>query len=97
MNKTLKVVAHLNMQTEHAAAALSIFKELVEQTRQEEGCIAYILLQNINDASKFTFIEEWVDEQALAKHGNSAHVTLAVEQFAPLLATAPDIQTYFEV
>lgn len=97
VSQTLKVVAHLQVQAEQVHKALPIFKQLVEQVRQEMGCISYVLLQSTTDAAQFTFVEEWTNEHALAQHADTLHVGIALEQLTPLLAGAPNIQTYFEV
>jgi len=36
-----------------------LFCGLIEPTRKESGCISYELLQNRDDPTDFTFVEEW--------------------------------------
>lgn len=97
MSQTLKVVAQLHIQPEQVSVALPLFQTLVKQVREEHGCIAYVLFQNTHDSAKFTMIEEWADESALAQHAEALKASAIFQQIMPLLAGAPDVQTYFEV
>ena len=44
---------------------MALFKEIVEETVKENGCISYSLYQDVNDESHFTFFEEWENKEAL--------------------------------
>jgi quinol monooxygenase YgiN len=59
-------------------------RELVSETRKEEGCIYYALHQDIKDPSIVTMLEEWVDEEALNQHGKSEHVLRIVPELGKL-------------
>ena len=48
-------------------------KQLVEQTRQEPGCLLFEIRQDLSDPSKFTLWENWKDRQALADHFEMPH------------------------
>lgn len=63
---------------------LEIARELVSETRKEEGCIYYALHQDIKDPSVVTMLEEWVDEEALNQHGKSEHVQRIVPELGKL-------------
>ncbi len=47
---------------------------LVKETRQEEGCIYYILHQAAKDKTEFMFYEVWADRDAINKHGQTPHM-----------------------
>jgi len=51
-------------------------------------------LQNQQDPTDFTFVEEWADDAAIDQHLRSAHLQRAFAQAAGLLAGQPDIQRY---
>lgn len=53
-------------------------KELIEKTRQEEGCIYYTLNRDVNDAQIHYFSEGWKDREALDRHMQSEHFTRIV-------------------
>lgn len=45
----------------------------VRETRKEKGCLAYKIFQDRRDKSKFTFIEEWLNDTAIEQHNNAPH------------------------
>jgi len=63
---------------------LELARELVSETRKEEGCIYYALHQDIKDPSVVTMLEEWVDEESLNQHGKSKHVQRIVPALGKL-------------
>ena len=46
---------------------------LIDETRKEEGCLAYELYQDVNEETVFFFIEGWEDSESLSNHINSKH------------------------
>lgn len=91
---TIRVVARILALPEKVDAVKSILLGLMEPTRQETGCITYELLQNQEDSTDFTFVEEWESKDLLNIHLASAHIAEAVSQLNGLLAADPDIRTY---
>ena len=67
---------------------------LVAPSQAEEGCLLYVLQQNREDPADFAFVEEWVDEIALAEHGKTPHIRAARERFPDLLDGPMNIRKY---
>ena len=59
-----KVVAKQIVKENQIDNFISIAKELVAATLQEEGCISYALCQGTDDDKVLTFIEEWQNQEA---------------------------------
>lgn len=91
---TIRVVARVVAILEKVDEVKSILLEIIEPTRQEQGCITYELLQNKADPTDFTFVEEWESQALLNEHLNSAHIAQASSQLNGLIATEPDIRVY---
>ena len=47
---------------------------MVGPTQKEEGCIHYILHQDVKDETKFMFYEVWANEEAVKQHGQTPHM-----------------------
>ncbi len=66
--ENIVVIASLSvkegMEKKFSDAAL----EVAAKTRTEPGCVAYEVLQDVSDARKFHFIEEYVDQSAFDAH-----------------------------
>ncbi len=59
-------------------------KDLISETRKENGCISYNLNQDIKNQDILTFIEEWESEEALQLHMNTLHFTSIVPKLSEL-------------
>src|SRR2546430_13463058 len=95
MNRSsLRVVARFKAKPESVGAVRELLCGLVEPTRKESGCISYELLQNREDPTDFTFVEEWESDAAFESHATSDHIKAIGPKLRPLVADAPDIRTY---
>jgi quinol monooxygenase YgiN len=91
---TLRVVAGVKARSEKVNELLSILSSLVEPTRKEPGCIRYELLQNNEDPTDFTLIEEWQNDTALQSHFATKHFKDALVKLPSFVAAEPDIRRY---
>lgn len=53
--------------------ATELFRRLTEASRQEPGCVMYLVHQHQEDLSQFFIYEQYQDEAALEAHRNTAH------------------------
>ena len=74
MKSQLDVVAHIQAAPGEEALVREVLESYVAPTRLEEGCLRYDLFVDVDDPSKFTFIEEWTSAEALHNHSQSAHI-----------------------
>jgi quinol monooxygenase YgiN len=74
------------------------FKDLVEklinESRNEAGCIAYNLYEDINNTNILTFIEEWKSEEDIKLHNNTEHFTSIVPKLAELQEGKTEVNLY---
>ncbi len=93
-NGNLRVIARLKAQPGQVDELSSVLIGLIEPTRKEQGCITYEMLQNNEDPTDFTFVEEWTEEAALVKHFETDHIQNALSKFPDLLAEELDVRKY---
>lgn len=92
------VTAKLKARRDAAGEVEKQFRMLVEYVRNEEpGTLTYIFHRAQDDASRYFFYERYQDEEALAKHSNSARFQQVFGKLASLLEEAPVIEMYEEV
>jgi quinol monooxygenase YgiN len=91
---TIRIVARFVARPETVEEVRAVLLALLEPTRKEPGCVSYELLHNMADPTDFTFLEEWADEAAINAHMKTPHLTGAVQQAQPLLATELDVRLY---
>jgi len=91
---TIRVVARVVALADKVDELKLVLMRLIEPTRQEKGCIVYELLQNQEELTDFTFIEEWESQALLEEHLASAHIAEAESKLEGLVAAEPDIRIY---
>lgn len=74
--------------------ALAAFKDLVEPTHGEDGCILYALHRGTDDPARLTFVERWASREQLDAHLNSAHVSALLERSDELWGENGEITVY---
>ena len=62
----IHVLARLTARADSADKVRQVLVELVEQSRQEAGCLAYTLLQRSDDPVLFQTVEQWRDGAKIA-------------------------------
>lgn len=60
--------------------------EVIPPSRQEEGCLTYVLHESIDAPGTFVFYEKYRDETAFNHHINSAHYQTYRKRAETLLA-----------
>ena len=91
----VRLMAQNEVKLEYLSEALNLYKELVQKTREESGCIKYDLYVDEKNENHFTFFEEWRDEKALEAHRNSEHFTRIIPQLT-LLRSKPSQVTFLK-
>ena len=69
-------------------------EKLIRESRKEKGCISYNLYEDIKNSNTLTFIEEWVNEEAIKLHNKSKHFNFIVPQLSELREGKPEINLY---
>jgi quinol monooxygenase YgiN len=90
----LRVVARINAKSDRIDEVRELLCALIEPTRKEAGCITYELLQNRNEPTDFTFVEEWASDSDLDRHSISDHLKALAPKLQPLVRESPDIRIY---
>lgn len=93
----VKVLAHFYLKDGVLPQVKALAKELVEATRQEDGCIQYELLQAEEDGLHLVMQEAWSSQEALDQHSSSEHFTRLVPQLAALCSQPPEVGKYSQM
>ena len=91
---TLQVVARFIARPGSVEALKAILVSMIAPTREEDGCLMYELLQCQTDPTDFTFVEEWTDAAALARHAAAPHIAGVRDEVRALVSTPPSVRTY---
>lgn len=93
----IRIVAQSVIKEDKREEYIQLVKELIEKSKQEQGCISYGLFQDINNHSIITFIEDWQDQEAIDLHHNTEHFKRIVPLLADFRISKGDVNFYKEV
>ena len=94
----IKIVFRSTIKEGKKEEFLSLVKELVEKSREEEGNISYCLFSDMNDSNVLTFIEEWKDQAAIDIHNATEHFVRIIPQMRELtIAEGEEGRIYTQV
>ena len=79
------VVVHSRIQAEHVERFREVTIQNAEASRREEGCVRFDVIQQVDDPSRFTFIEMFESEEAGAIHRETGHFKKWLEEAVPLM------------
>src|SRR5262245_761522 len=86
------VILHLTARPDTADALKAVLMRIAQDSRAEEGCNSYQVLQDLADPCNFTLVEDWVSPAALAHHMTLPHTRQAFAEGVPLLARELDMR-----
>ena len=69
----LVLAVHLTIQAGHEDEVVDTFLKLQAATRQEPGCIAYVVQRSRENSRRYLIYEQYKNEAALQEHRNSPH------------------------
>ena len=72
----------------------ALAEKLINESRNEVGCIAYNLYEDINNSYILSFIEEWKSEEDIKLHNITEHFTSIVPKLAELQEGKTEVNMY---
>jgi len=72
----------------------SALRECAGPTREQPGCIQFMLLRAANDKGTIVGYERWASEADHERHLKGPHVERLMTRMADILATPPDILAF---
>lgn len=79
------VVVHSHIQPEHVERFRELTIQNAEASRGEEGCLRFDILQQADDATRFTFVEIFRSKEDGASHLEASHFKKWLEEAVPLM------------
>ena len=93
----IHIVAKNSVMKEQVETFKVLAKELILKSKEEKGCIAYDLYEDMNNPTVLTFIEIWADEKAIEAHNQSEHFKKIVPKLGKLVDGKKDVRLYKKV
>ena len=71
--------------------ALELLKKLVFETRKEEGCLQYDLIEDRENKGAFFIVELWETQEHHHQHNGADHLMDFRNQSAPMLQKSAEV------
>ncbi|MBW3805764.1 antibiotic biosynthesis monooxygenase [Aeromonas jandaei] len=71
-----------------------ILKNMLKPSRNELGCINYVLLNAVDQPQRFIFQEQFRDDEAFSEHTKTDYFKKMISEATPLLQQTPEITFY---
>lgn len=95
--QALTVVARAKAKTEKLQQVEEMLTGLIAPTRQEPGCISYVLHRSPDDPCSFLFVEKWRSQADLNEHLQKPYLQALINQADALLSAPLDVALWHEV
>jgi quinol monooxygenase YgiN len=97
MDQHVSVVVKVTARPDKASEMRAVVLKLARDSREEDGCIRYDVLQNAAEPHVFVLVEEWTSKAHLEAHNLTPHVHDAVMKATPLAAAPLDVGRYTQL
>jgi quinol monooxygenase YgiN len=74
MNSKVAVMGVLRFPPNQVAGILPHLKKLVDETKKNDGCIAYDVAEDLFEKGLIRFSELWPNHESLQRHLNAPHI-----------------------
>jgi quinol monooxygenase YgiN len=91
----ISIIAKFSVNEGKVEQFLELITPLIEASNKEEGCIEYILHQEIENTNEYCLIEKWKDQAAVDFHNNTPHFKATVPKLMEIAKV--DVKVYRQV
>ena len=88
------VIGSIEARAECLAEAIALSQAHVRRSRTEPGCVAHAVHQDLENAQRLVFVEEWSDHAALQQHFRVPESRAFVKSMAAIATGAPSMAIY---
>lgn len=95
--QVVTVIARIKAREGKSQEVESVLTDLIGPTREEPGCISYVLHRSNNDERSFLFVESWASQAALEEHLQRPYLQAFVARADELLAEPLDVSLWRQI
>ncbi len=95
--KNLYIVALFRFKENYLTDAIELLTKLTVETRKEEGCLQYDLIEDKENKGIFFLIELWETEEHHFKHGGTDHLLNFRQQSMKILEESTQVYKGFKI
>lgn len=93
----LHVVALFKFKENCLMDAVELFQNLVRETRKEEGCLQYDLIEDKDNKGTFLMIELWENTEHWNRHNGQDHLLNFRQDVSKMLESSTQVYKGFKI
>jgi len=91
------VIALFRFYENYLMEAVDLFQTLVRETRKEEGCLQYDLIEDKDNKGTFFMVELWESEEHLNRHNGQDHLLNFRRDAAKMTESSTQVYKGFKI
>ena len=96
-DQTVTVLARVKAKADKVEQVESVLMDLIGPTREEPGCVSYVLHRAQDDECSFLFVENWANQMALDEHLQKPYLQAFIARADELLAEPLDVTLWHQI
>ena len=88
------IAGHVVLDPKQREKAEAAAREMMSETRKEQGCISYTFSADLEEPGRFQIFEEWEGDEALRAHFASPHMARFQQAVGGLGVREMKVQRY---
>ena len=70
----------LKVKAEKEQDYLAFLDDMVQKSRQDDGCLFYDHFRNVKHHNEYIIVENWADDESVEKHNQTTHLKTFLEK-----------------
>ena len=75
----------LKVKAEKEQDYLAFLDDMVQKSRQDDGCLFYDHFRNVKHHNEYIIVENWADDESVEKHNQTTHLKTFLEKIPAYL------------
>ena len=88
------IAGHVVLDPKQREKAEAAAREMMSETRKEDGCLSYTFSADLEEAGRFRIFEEWESDESLRAHFASPHMARFQQAVGGLGVREMKVQRY---
>jgi len=90
----IAIAGHFVLDPGKRELAIAAAREMMSETRKEQGCISYTFSADLEEPGRFRVFEEWENAEALGAHFQAPHMARLQQAMGGLGVREMKVQRY---
>lgn len=93
----VQTVSKIFVKEDKVNELVELFKEMIEPTKKEDGCIQYEMYQDEEDPTILIVLEQWESRDAFDKHLQTEHFERIAPKMTELMLKETELNVAYRI